>query len=463
MTKTRLVMVVSAVLGLLVAGVARPPAPVSAGDAQGAVVGGQPADAGEHPFHVAVVLNPDWFGGDPLVNQICGGTLVAPDVVLTAGHCVDTDMPGELLPVYGILAGTEDIGDATTEDLILVRSVAMHPGYWTDAGDDLALAVLAEPVPGATTIALPDATQEALWAPGAPATVLGWGDTSATVPRYPTTLQEGEVQVVDDQTCFDQYRVGARILLDMDRSLCAAAPGVDACYGDSGGALVADDGGEAVQIGIVQGGIGCAAPDYPGIYVRLSAYAQQLRTLIDEPFSDVPLAHAFAWEIATIASEGIAQGYDDGTFRPSRPVSRAAMAAYLYRMAGSPTPTPPATPTFRDVGSAHPFSTEIEWLAAEGITTGFADGRFRPAASVSRAATAAYLHRLAGRPHTDPFPPFDDVGPSHPFAAPIAWAAEQGIMYGSYAPDGSVRFRPAAPTSRQAMAAFLSRYLARGL
>lgn len=106
-------------------------------------------------------------------------------------------------------------------------------------------------------------------------------------------------------------------------------------------------------------------------------------------FDEIEWAHAV----------GIAEGYPDGTFRPQDPISRDAMAAFLYRAAGSPAFTPPATPTFRDVTPQNDsFFTEIEWMAANHITTGYPDGTYRPQAPVARDAMAAFLARFPGRP-----------------------------------------------------------------
>jgi hypothetical protein len=66
--------------------------------------------------------------------------------------------------------------------------------------------------------------------------------------------------------------------------------------------------------------------------------------------------------------------------------------AFLYRMAGVSAGAP-ASPRFHDVGRDHAFYREIEWGVAEGITGGYADGSFRPAAAVSRQAMAAFLLR----------------------------------------------------------------------
>src|SRR5690606_35516477 len=132
------------------------------------------------------------------------------------------------------------------------------------------------------------------------------------------------------------------------------------------------------------------------------------------------------------AGEGIAEGYADGSFGPTVPVSRQAAAAFLHRAAGSPAFAPPAAPTFADVPSTHAFFTEIEWLAAEGIAEGYADGTFRPTATVSRQATAAFLHRWVDPPAFDPprAPTFSDVPTTHAFFTEVEWLAAEGIAAG---------------------------------
>ena len=75
------------------------------------------------------------------------------------------------------------------------------------------------------------------------------------------------------------------------------------------------------------------------------------------------------------------------------------MAAFFYRMAGSPQFTAPSTLSFKDVPRDHPFYKEIEWMRARGITTGWSDGTFRPNDAVNRDAMAAFFYRYAGSPH----------------------------------------------------------------
>ncbi|OWY59980.1 hypothetical protein B7486_71660 [cyanobacterium TDX16] len=111
-------------------------------------------------------------------------------------------------------------------------------------------------------------------------------------------------------------------------------------------------------------------------------------------YPDVGAAHPFFAEIEWMDQEQITEGYPDGTFRPLDPVSRQAMAAFLHRVAGAPGPAG-APPYFTDVPNGHPFFADVQWMYQEGVTTGFDDGTFRPGDPVSRQAMAAFLERMA--------------------------------------------------------------------
>jgi streptogramin lyase len=112
-------------------------------------------------------------------------------------------------------------------------------------------------------------------------------------------------------------------------------------------------------------------------------------------FSDVSFVHPFYDEIDWMAGEGTTTGFNGGIYKPNASVTRASMSAFMYRLAGEP----PASPStgFSDVPTTSPFATEIAWLVAEQITSGFPDGTFRPGGVVTRAAMSAFMYRLA--PH----------------------------------------------------------------
>jgi hypothetical protein len=172
-------------------------------------------------------------------------------------------------------------------------------------------------------------------------------------------------------------------------------------------------------------------------------------------FTDVGVGHPFHSEVCWLTGMGITGGYADGGFHPSAAVSRQAMAAFLHRLAGAPLRYAPEVAEFDDVPTTHPFAIEISWLVEEQISTGYADGGFHPLDAVSRQAMAAFLHRMAGTPliAQPAQPTFSDVPFAHPFFTQVEWLAGQGVTEG-YA-DGT--FQPGAAVSRQAMAAFLQR------
>jgi DNA-binding beta-propeller fold protein YncE len=174
------------------------------------------------------------------------------------------------------------------------------------------------------------------------------------------------------------------------------------------------------------------------------------------PFSDVTGSHLFCRDIDWLVRGGITAGFSDGTYRPTAAVTRQSMAAFLYRFAGEPSFTPPPKGTFPDVGKKHDFFLEIEWMNAEGIGGGFPDGKFRPAQPVTRQSMAAFLYRFAGEPAFTPpgSASFTDVPRSHPFFLEVEWLASTGITSGFA--DG--RFAPGASVTRASMAAFLRRF-----
>lgn len=196
------------------------------------------------------------------------------------------------------------------------------------------------------------------------------------------------------------------------------------------------------------------------MYAQLPNVRARVRTLMDTVayprFRDVPVGMMFETDIRWLADRGISTGWADGTYRPLNAISREAMAAFLYRLAGSPAFTAPATSPFRDVATSHTFYKEITWLASRGITTGYPDGTFRPSGTTTREAMAAYLYRLyrgrvpAGAGTTTAF---SDVPAGSLFGREIAWLASAGISTGY--PDGT--FQPTAEVRRDAMAAFMHR------
>jgi secreted trypsin-like serine protease len=461
--------------------VAPQPGVASTDGVGGDVVGGDPIPIEEAPWQVSVWVFQDPPGAElqPAYYWQCGGSFISERVVITAAHCL-YDGVGRRSTVAGVRVGfgTDDLGEFVTgqRSLWSIAGLSRHPRYETSTTDDIAYLRLASPITSGPTqhaidTALPG--DEDLYEHGDLGLISGWGsidEDGTDVGDYPDDLHGGEVPLVGDEECADAYEEYGEDhpeyrgeVIDAETMVCAGDDDVDACFGDSGGPLWVSDGGDPLLVGATSfGGELCADPVARGVYTELAAYADMteahLAAATSPPFSDVTFGHPFLTEIWNLEQDAILGGYPDGSYRSGAVVTRQAMSAFMYRLAGEPAFTPPGTPTFEDVGTSHPFSFEIEWMADEEISTGFQTptGRaYRPAAEVTRQAMSAFMYRLAGEPafSAPGTPTFDDVTPSHPFYEAIEWMADEEITTGY--DDGT--YRPSASVTRQSMAAFLYR------
>jgi Trypsin len=190
----------------------------------------------------------------------CGGSLVLPDRVMTAGHCVRGRTMDTIQHVS--VGGTFRRG---------VR-FAMHPGWRERNGDnvveDIALIQLDRPVDGVAPVALGGP-------PPAKATVIGRGLEAAGRPREDLGLRAAELRTLSDGACTHAYRKargngGERF--HAEQMLCATdvdgrAPLSSGCNGDSGGPLYAGPDTAPTVYGVVSwGGLRCGADHLPSVF-----------------------------------------------------------------------------------------------------------------------------------------------------------------------------------------------------
>ncbi|MFG3282406.1 serine protease [Streptomyces sp. NPDC048111] len=235
------------------------------------VIGGHAVKISDSPWVVALSSR-DRFGGTR-AGQFCGGVVIAPTTVLTAAHCLRSDVLGTDVAHARdlvVIAGRTDLVSNEGQE-IPVSAAWTNPGYdpKTNAGD-LAELTLARPLPASYAIPVAGAG-DAGYADGAQATVYGWGDTSGG-GSYPTALRAAPVTVLSDQACVRAYPPNSDGPYLAATMLCAGDPrgGHDACQGDSGGPLVF----QGRLIGLVSWGNGCGQRAYPGVYSRVSAIAR---------------------------------------------------------------------------------------------------------------------------------------------------------------------------------------------
>lgn len=168
-------------------------------------------------------------------------------------------------------------------------------------------------------------------------------------------------------------------------------------------------------------------------------------------FTDVAPGLYYSDAVVWLKDQGVTTGTSPTTYSPEDVVTRAQMAAFLHRLAGSPSST--AAHGFSDVPGGAFYAGAVGWLSDQGITTGTSPTTYSPEDVVTRAQMAAFLHRLAGSPSSSGPHGFVDVPGGAFYAGAVGWLKEQGITTGS----SPTTYSPSDPVTRAQMAAFMFR------
>ena len=224
------------------------------------IVGGGPATEGDWPWMASIQ--------SVFQSHFCGGSLIAPDAILTAAHCVEGSRPDQISVVLGRYDLTTNVGKRHD-----VAQIIVHPRYNSFSNDSDVAILLLETPSDRTTIPILSANNTELAEPGVTSTVIGWGNLREG-GSSPDELHEVDIPIVSNAVANQPQSYNGGIT---PRMLAAglAEGGKDSCQGDSGGPLmVTDEDGSYHQAGIVSFGDGCAAPNDYGIYARVSAFTE---------------------------------------------------------------------------------------------------------------------------------------------------------------------------------------------
>ncbi len=251
------------------------------------ILGGTQAQAGDYPWQVALIR--EWED-NPYDGLACGGSLITPEWVLTAAHCVIIAgfpvSPESRQVILGVLKLSDAPRTGSQGQRLNVDRIIPHPGFeYASLQNDIALLHLSTPAelgPMVGTIVPASNANEVLFSPSVNATVIGWGSQGET---RPDELYRLSLPIVIRRDC--EAAMGPVF----PSNLCAGSgeAGQDACTGDSGGPLVVPDGsGGWLLAGIVSWGYSpCGQSGRFSVYTRVASYKSWIHQYIG-PFFYLP-------------------------------------------------------------------------------------------------------------------------------------------------------------------------------
>ena len=454
-------------------------APLAAG-LDPAIVGGTTVDIADEPHNVFLVGY-----RDDIAVSLCGGTLIDRRWVLTAAHCLRTDL-GLLDDVIVVHSATDWTEVAAQSEYLAASSrLYTHPSYDPlSFSYDVGLILLRQSITDST--AFPAPIFDGAVGDDMGGRVTGWGLTSTD------GVGSDELQGVDatvDAAC-EFWRGFGDFVAEV--SICVDTHPTGICDGDSGSPLVVDDGGVTMVAGIAsfRSSEGCAAPaEIPDVFARVGA--PSVLEWIEGRTG--PLWSTESIETAETTMSTSLDGLEPGRRYAVRVRTRSAVGSgpwttVAVTMPGSiapptdPPPTdPPPTgggdpivlppsdggpsPGLCDGSNAHPFVDVSEHSFAFdsvgciyglGITTGTSATTYSPADPVTRAQMAAFIERLYRVVVDGPCDgghPFTDVSATSFAYASVGCIFTLGVTTGtsptSYSPNQTV--------TREQMASFVAR------
>ncbi|KAM3955977.1 serine protease notopleural [Aphomia sociella] len=242
------------------------------------IVGGTKSGFGQWPWQISLRQ----YRTSTYLHK-CGAALLNENWAITAAHCVEHVPPSELLVrlgEYDLASESEPYGFAERR----VQIVASHPHFDPATFEyDLALLRFYEPVkfqPNILPICVPDNDDDFV---GKTAYVTGWGRLYDEGP-LPSVLQEVQVPVINNTACESMYQEAGYNEHIPNIFICAGRRrgGADSCEGDSGGPMVVqrERDNRFVLGGVISWGIGCAEPNQPGVYTRISEFRDWINQIL---------------------------------------------------------------------------------------------------------------------------------------------------------------------------------------
>ena len=188
------------------------------------------------------------------------------------------------------------------------------------------------------------------------------------------------------------------------------------------------------------------------LVLALSLGVPAFAAVEDTGFSDVDAGAWYAGAVMYCREHGLMDGTGDNRFSPESSLTRAQLAAVLYRIEGEPAVT--GTDAFTDTPDGAWYSDAVLWASQKEVMSGYGGGLFGPNDPVTREQMTTILWRYAGSPAASPAS-LSDAGSISSYAVPaVSWAVSNGVV----APVSGAAFAPKDNAARAQVAAALMNY-----
>lgn len=177
------------------------------------------------------------------------------------------------------------------------------------------------------------------------------------------------------------------------------------------------------------------------VCMLVTSFSSVLATTGNDAFADVKAEDWYYDAVSFVKEKGLMNGISDVAFAPDGTTTRGMIVTILWRMSGNPKAE---GAQFDDVSAGYYYTEAILWASANGIVTGYGDGKFGPDDNITREQLAAILYRYSGEVYeesTDKLAAFTDADKVSDYAkTAFAWASAKGLITGmddgSLAPQG---------------------------